>query len=138
MRVERVDELETIELRPARDLARFYSAQGAVPVLGLTGRPERRLRSLTTARFYRLGDRRLAFAPSIVADWDHLALDMAILCQRLRSEVAYLSRYWQSQGFPTLVVPLGRRHLAEGTDLLSIACHFQRMRHSRAEKRTIV
>ena len=74
----------------------------------MTGRPERRLRSLTTARFYRLGDRRLAFAPSIVADWDHLALDMAILCQRLRSEVAYLSRYWQSQGFPTLVVPLGR------------------------------
>ena len=105
IRVERVDELETIELRPARDLARFYSAQGAAPVLGLTGRPERRLRSLTTARFYRLGDRRLAFAPSIVADWDHLALDMAILCQRLRSEVAYLSRYWQSQGFPTLVVP---------------------------------
>jgi Glycosyl hydrolases family 15. len=123
IRVERVDELETIELRPARDLARFYSAQGAVPVLGLTGRPERRLRSLTTARFYRLGDRRLAFAPSIVADWDHLALDMAILCQRLRSEVAYLSRYWQSQGFPTLVVPLGRRHLAEGTDLLSALLH---------------
>ena len=123
IRVERVDELETIELRPARDLARFYSAQGAAPVLGLTGRPERRLRSLTTARFYRLGDRRLAFAPSIVADWDHLALDMAILCQRLRSEVAYLSRYWQSQGFPTLVVPLGRRHLAEGTDLLSALLH---------------
>ena len=42
------------------------------------------------------------------------SLDMAILCQRLRSEVAYLSRYWQSQGFPTLVVPLGRRHSAAG------------------------
>ena len=52
-----------------------------------------------------------------------LALDMAILCQRLRSEVAYLSRYWQSQGFPTLVVPLGQRHLAEGTDLLSALLH---------------
>jgi phosphorylase kinase alpha/beta subunit len=124
IRVERVDELETIELRPARELARFYSRQGASPPLGLTGRPERRLRSLTTARFYRLGDRRLAFAPSVVADYeDHLALDMAILCQRLRSEVAYLSSNWQSQGFPTLVVPLGQRHLRAGTDLLSALLH---------------
>jgi phosphorylase kinase alpha/beta subunit len=98
IRTERVDELETIELRPARELARFYSAQGACPVLGLTGRPERRLRTLTTARFYRLGERRLAFAPSVVADHqDHLGLDMAILCQRLRSEVAYL--------FPPLAKP---------------------------------
>jgi hypothetical protein len=32
IRVERVDELETIELHPARQLARFYSAQGAAPV----------------------------------------------------------------------------------------------------------
>jgi phosphorylase kinase alpha/beta subunit len=124
IRAERVDELETIELRPARELARFYLGQGASPVLGLTGRPERRLRSLTTARFYRLGERRLAFAPSVVADYhDHMALDMAILCQRLRSEVAYLSQHWQSQGFPTLVVPLGQRHLGAGTDLLSTLLH---------------
>ena len=124
IRAQRVDELETIELRPARELARFYSAQGASPVLGLSGRPERRLRTLTTARFYRLGDRRLAFAPSVVAEYqDHLALDMAILCQRLRSEVAYLSQHWQSQGFPTLVMSLGQRHLGAGTDLLSTLLH---------------
>ncbi len=101
--VELLDELETIELRPAQELARFYEAQGANSVLGLTGRPMRRLRTLTTARFYRLGDRRLAFAPSVLTDQlDHLALDTAILCQRLRSEVAYLSRHWQSQDFPVL------------------------------------
>ena len=130
IRAERVDELETIELRPARELARFYSAQGASPVLGLSGRPERRLRSLTTARFYRLGDRRLAFAPSVVAEYqDHLALDMAILCQRLRSEVAYLSQHWHSQGFPTLVVPLGQRHLGAETDLLSTLLHEWRDGH---------
>ncbi|HET9523762.1 MAG TPA: glycoside hydrolase family 15 protein [Terrimicrobiaceae bacterium] len=124
IRAERMDELESIELRPAQELARFYSAQGASPVLGLSGRPERRLRTLTTARFYRLGDRRLAFAPSVVAEYqDHLALDMAILCQRLRSEVAYLSQHWQSQGLPTLVVPLGQRHLGDGTDLLSALLH---------------
>ncbi len=109
--VERVDELETIELRPAQELAQFYASQGAIPALGLTGRPQRRLRTLTTSRLYRLGDRRLAFAPSLLADQDYLAMDMAILAQRLRGEVAYLSRNWQGQGRPTMVVPLGQRHI---------------------------
>jgi phosphorylase kinase alpha/beta subunit len=109
--VERADQLETIELRPAHELARFYASQGANAALGLTGRPQRRLRTLTTSRLYRLGDRRLAFAPSLLADQDYLAMDMAILAQRLRSEVAYLSRNWQGQGRPTLVFAIGRRHL---------------------------
>jgi phosphorylase kinase alpha/beta subunit len=116
--VERADQLETIQLRPARELARFYASQGACPALGLTGRPQRRLRSLTTARLYRLGDRRLAFAPSLLADQDYLAMDMSILAQRLRSEVAYLSRHWQGQGRPTLVLPLGQRHLESNADHL--------------------
>jgi phosphorylase kinase alpha/beta subunit len=81
--VERADQLETIELRPARELALFYGSQGASAVLGLTGRPQRRLRSLTTARLYRLGERRLAFARRL-ADQDYLSMDMAILAQRLR------------------------------------------------------
>ena len=109
--VERVDELDTIELRPAQELAQFYASQGAIPTLGLTGRPQRRLRTLTTSRLYRLRDRRLAFAPSLLADQDYLAMDMAILAQRLRGEVAYLSRNWRGQGRPTLVVPLGQRHI---------------------------
>jgi phosphorylase kinase alpha/beta subunit len=109
--VERIDELETIELRPAQELAQIYASQGAIPALGLTGRPQRRLRSLTTSRLYRLGDRRLAFAPSLLAGQDYLAMDMALLAQDLRGEVAYLSRNWQGQGRPTLVVPLGRRHV---------------------------
>ena len=114
-----MDQLESLELWHARELARFYGAQGASQVLGLTGRPQRRLRTLTTARFYRVEDRRLAFVPSVMADHhDHLALDMAILSQRLRSEVAYLSRNWQSQGLPTLVLPLGRRHLGAKTRAL--------------------
>jgi phosphorylase kinase alpha/beta subunit len=109
-------------------LARFYGGQGASQTLDLTGCPERRLRALTTARFYRLADRRLAFTPSVLGDQrDHLALDMAILCQRLRSEVAYLSRHWQSQGLPTLVLPLGRRHLETETDLLSALLHEWRL-----------
>jgi phosphorylase kinase alpha/beta subunit len=109
--VERVDQLETIELMPAQELARFYGSQGASTVLGLTGRPQRRVRSLTTSRLYRLGDRRLAFAPSLLADQDYLAMDMAILVQRLRGEVAYVSRNWQGQGRPILVFPVGQRHL---------------------------
>jgi phosphorylase kinase alpha/beta subunit len=116
--VERVDELDTIELRPAQELAQFYSSQGAIPTLGLTGRPQRRLRTLTTSRLYRLRDRRLAFAPSLLADQDYLAMDMAILAQRLRGEVAYLSRNWRGQGRPTLVVPLGQRHIESKSEHL--------------------
>ena len=128
--VDRIEQLEGIELRAARELARFYGAQGASQVLGLTGRPQRRLRTLTTARFYRLGDRRLAFVPSVLSDHqNYLALDMAILSQRLRSEVVYLSRQWQSQGLPTLVLLLGRRHLAANTELLLALLHEWRDGH---------
>ncbi|HEY5704690.1 MAG TPA: glycoside hydrolase family 15 protein [Terrimicrobiaceae bacterium] len=128
--VERMDQLESLELWHARELARFYSAQGASRVLGLTGRPPRRLRILTTARFYRVGDRRLAFVPSVLADHqDHMALDMTILSQRLRSEVVYLSRNWQSQGLPTLVLPLGQRHLGAQTELLLALLHEWRDGH---------
>lgn len=128
--VDRMDQLESLELWHARELARFYGAQGASQALGLTGRPQRRLRTLTTARFYRVEDRRMAFVPSILADHhDHLALDMAILSQRLRSEVVYLSRKWQSHGLPTLVVPLGQRHLAAKTELLLALLHEWRDGH---------
>jgi phosphorylase kinase alpha/beta subunit len=127
---DRMDQLESLELWHSRELARFYGAQGSSQVLGLTGRPQRRLRTLTTARFYRVEDRRLAFVPSVLADHhDHLALDMAILSQRLRSEVAYLSRNWQSQGLPTLVLPLGRRHLGAKTELLLALLHEWRDGH---------
>jgi phosphorylase kinase alpha/beta subunit len=128
--VDRMDQLESLELWHTRELARFYGAQGASQILGLTGRPQRRLRTLTTARFYRVGDRRLAFVPSILADHhDHLALDMAILSQRLRSEVVYLSRNWQSQGLPTLVLPLGQHHLGVKADLLLALLHEWRDGH---------
>ena len=128
--VDRVDQLETIELRPALELVCFYEAQGASRTLGLTGRPRRRLRTLTTARFYRLGERRLAFAPSMMADHqDHLALDLAIFVQRLRSEVAYLSRHWRGQGLPTFVLPLGRRHLAGDAEILLGLLHEWREGH---------
>ena len=128
--VDRMDQLESLELWHARELARFYGAQGASQVLGLTGRPQRRLRTLTTARFYRVEDRRLAFVPLVVADHhDHLALDMAILSQRLRSEVVNLSRNWQSQGLPTLVLPLGQRHLGAKTELLLALLHEWRDGH---------
>ena len=127
---DRMDQLESLELWHPRELARFYGAQGASQVLGLTGRPERRLRTLTTARFYRVGDRRLAFVPSFLADHhDHLALDMEILSQRLRSEVVYLARNWQSQALPTLVLPLGRRHLGSKTELLLALLHEWRDGH---------
>jgi phosphorylase kinase alpha/beta subunit len=128
--VDRMDQLESLELWHARELARFYGAQGASQVLGLSGRPQRHLRTLTTARFYRVEDRRLAFVPSVVADHhDHLALDMAILSQRLRSEVVNLSRNWQSQGLPTLVLPLGQRHLGAKTELLLALLHEWRDGH---------
>jgi hypothetical protein len=37
---------------------------------------------------------------------------------RITLHRVYLSRNWQSQGLPTLVVPLGQRHLAAKTELL--------------------
>ncbi len=98
-------EVDSIEIRHANDLSQAYTQVGRNDPLGLTGRPYRRLRSLTTSRIYRLQGRLTAFLPSMLdQQQSYLALDPRFWVAELVAELAYLHRHWDQLGRPTLTV----------------------------------
>jgi phosphorylase kinase alpha/beta subunit len=116
---ERFDDLESVRIRRAVELARVFSQVGRLPALGLSGRPVRRLQSLSTSRAYRLGGERYVFLPTLFDQQEfYLALEPATLIERIRSEIAYLHRHWTLLGRPTITLLLTRDHLLHGRDAL--------------------
>lgn len=88
-------EVEPIQVRQARDLSRVYSQIGRNDKLGLTGRPIRRLRSLTTSNIFRIRGEKIVFLPSFLDQQEfYLTLDYHFLVSQIKSELAYIHRHW--------------------------------------------
>lgn len=116
---ELVRDLESVRIRRAAELAQVFSQVGRLEVLGLSGRPVRRLQSLATSRVYLLGGERYVFLPALFDQQEfYLALEPATLLERVRSEIAYLHRHWRLLGRPTVTLLLTRDHLRHGRDAL--------------------
>lgn len=100
-------QIEPIQVRKAADLAYAYTQIGRNDKLGLTGRPYRRLRSLTTSRLFRVRGETIVFLPSILDQQQfYLALDPHFLVSQIRSEVAHIQRHWNQLGRPTMTLLL--------------------------------
>jgi phosphorylase kinase alpha/beta subunit len=98
-------QIAPIQVRPARDLAKVYTQIGRNDKLGLTGRPMRRLRSLTTSRIFRLRGQTAVFLPSFLDQQQfYLAVDPRFLVSQIRSELAHIQRHWNLLGRPTITL----------------------------------
>ncbi|MCU0547743.1 MAG: glycoside hydrolase family 15 protein [Leptolyngbya sp. Prado105] len=98
-------QVEPIQVRHARELTVAYSYVGQNEKLALTGRPRRRMRSLTTARVYKIHKDTIVFLPSsLEPERFYLTLDYHFLVSNIKTELAYIHRHWQSLGRP--IVPL--------------------------------
>lgn len=108
-----------IEVRPARDLSAAYAQIGRNQALGLTGRPMRRLRSLTTSRIFTICDKPMVFLPSFLdPEQFYSSADPEFLTSQIRSELAYVARQWRQLGRPTMTLLLTREMLGSTeTDL---------------------
>lgn len=96
-----------IQVRHARDLSAAYAQVGRNDKLGLSGRPIRRLRSLTTSRLYQIRGETIVFLPSCLdPDQFYLSLDPEFLAAQIRSELSYVGRHWQQLGRPTFTLLL--------------------------------
>ncbi|WP_139558608.1 glycoside hydrolase family 15 protein [Methylotetracoccus oryzae] len=94
-----------IQVRDAGELAVAYTQVGRNDRLGLTGRPLRQLRSLSTSRFYQLAGELLVFLPQFMNQRGfYLALDNRLLIQRLRAELSYIARHWDNERPPLLAI----------------------------------
>ncbi len=91
----------------AGELVCVYNQVGLNKKLGLTGRPLKLVRSLTTSRLYQLCGELVIFLPNFFDQSEfYLTLDSQILLERLKGEIAYLQRNWQQSGRPLLTLLL--------------------------------
>lgn len=120
-------QVEPIQVRHARELAAAYTYVGRNLKLALTGRPQRRMRSLTTARVYKIKKDTLVFLPSFLEpERFYLTLDYHFLVSNIKSELAYIHRHWQSLGRPIVTLLLTQEMFELGREaLLKLAQELQ-------------
>jgi len=112
-------QVEPIQVRHAGELSAAYTQIGRNDRMGLTGRPARRLRSLTTSRIYRLQGETMVFLPALFDPQQfYLTLDHHFLVEEIKSELAYLQNHWNQLGRPTVVLMLTHTMLETGCEAL--------------------
>ncbi|MFZ4676913.1 MAG: glycoside hydrolase family 15 protein [Nodosilinea sp.] len=102
-----LEEVAPVQVFPASELSAIYAEIGKNEKLGLTGRPVRRLRSLTTSRIFRIQGESVVFLPSFLDQQRfYLTLDYHFLVAQIRSELAYIYDHWREPGRPTVTLLL--------------------------------
>ncbi|KAM3111726.1 glycoside hydrolase family 15 protein [Phormidesmis sp. 146-33] len=120
-------QVEPIQIRHARELAAAYAQVGRNDKLGLSGRPMRRMRGLTTSRIFKICGETIAFLPSFLEpERFYLTLDYHFLVSSIKSELAYIHRHWNHLGRPTMTLLLTNEMLDLGREaLLNLVQEFQ-------------
>ena len=109
-------EIAPIQVRDGSELAAAYTQVGRNDRMGLTGRPLRQLRSMSTAKLYVLAGESLLFLPQFMNQKGfYIAMDNPLLIQRLRMELAYISQHWDSSAPPLLVISI-KHNMLLGAD----------------------
>jgi phosphorylase kinase alpha/beta subunit len=101
------EQLEPVRIQPSGELSGVYAYIGYNDKLGLSGRPIRRLRSLTTSRVFRISGENVVFLPSFLDPQKfYITLDYHFLVAQIRSELAYIHYHWNASGRPTVTLLL--------------------------------
>lgn len=112
-------QLEPIQVRRPHELAQVYAQIGRNHALDLSGRPVRRLRSLTTSQIFRIRGDLMVFLPAFLDQEEfYLTLDYHFLVDHLKSELAYIQRHWNHLGRPILTILISRTMLEADSDVL--------------------
>ncbi|MGB3200793.1 MAG: glycoside hydrolase family 15 protein [Nodosilinea sp.] len=100
-------EITPVQVFPAAELSAIYAEIGKNDKLSLSGRPVRRLRSLTTSHIFRIKGDSVVFLPSFLDQQRfYLTLDYHFLVAQIRSELAYIYDHWREPGRPTVTLLL--------------------------------
>jgi phosphorylase kinase alpha/beta subunit len=110
-------QVDPIQVRQATELSMVYAQMGRCDRLGLTGRPVRRLRSLTTSRIFRVGQEIVVFLPAFLDQQQfYITLDYHFLVDQITSELAYIQRHWSELGRPIVTLLLTHTMLETGIE----------------------
>lgn len=113
-------EIVPIQVRDADELAAAYAQVGRNDKVGLSGRPLRQIRTLSTSKLYVLAGEPLVFLPQFMNQKGfYIAMDNRLLVQRFRTELAYIARHWEGADRPLLVINIKQNMLtAQDRDVL--------------------
>lgn len=112
IKAETRHEISPVIVHEAATLAEAYCQLGLNSRLGLTGRPFRLLRGLATSLVYTIEGQRMLFQPQFMNRHEfYLTLDNAMLVERLKMELAYISKQWDAAGRPIVVFVVSDRML---------------------------
>ncbi|MEM9818829.1 MAG: glycoside hydrolase family 15 protein, partial [Cyanobacteria bacterium P01_D01_bin.6] len=101
------EQVAPTSIYPSGELSAVYAQIGMNHKLGLTGRPIRRLRGLTTAQVFHIQGETAVFLPSFLDPQKfYITLDYHFLVAQIRSELAYIRYHWQAIGRPTITLLL--------------------------------
>ncbi|RCI02792.1 hypothetical protein CU098_004590 [Rhizopus stolonifer] len=101
---------------PPQTLVDVYNALGQNQKLGLSGRPNRPIGTLTTSRLYRIQGQIYCFTPQFMdVDSFYLNSDPDYLVSTFETELSFTNANWRYAGRPTLTVVLTSAMLGEST-----------------------
>ncbi|PCK09027.1 MAG: phosphorylase kinase [Alteromonadaceae bacterium] len=92
---ETLDDIAPLSVISAPYLVEAYAQLGANEGLGLTGRPRRRLQSLSTSQTYKINDRKyLCLSWLQNDDEDYRVYDAERASHKIRKEIAHIKKHW--------------------------------------------
>ncbi|MEM7064855.1 MAG: glycoside hydrolase family 15 protein [Cyanobacteria bacterium P01_B01_bin.77] len=115
-----LEQIDPVQVRTSTDLADLYAEIGGNSKLQTTGRPDRRLRSLTTSRIFRIQRETVVFVPAFLDPSQfYITLDYQFLVAQIRSELSYIHEHWNEPGRPTVTLLLTHRMFELGHKSIS-------------------
>ena len=119
IRAQTPGQIAPLQVRHAQELAAAYSQIGRNDKLGLSGRPIRRLRSLTTSIVFQIRGETMVFLPSFLDTQQfYLTLDERFRVAQIKSELSYIQRHWKKPGRPTMTLLISRTIWDTGRETL--------------------
>lgn len=110
-----LEQIQPIQIFPASALADAFEWLGHCESLGLSGRPHRNPRALTTSCVYEYQGNQFLFQPQFLNRQDfYLSQDNRMLVHRLKMELGYIYRQWNLPGRPLVVLVVSRSMLTKG------------------------
>jgi len=130
-------EIAPIQIRDGGELAAAYAQVGRNDRIGLTGRPLRKLRTLSTSKLYLLAGEPLLFLPQFMNQAGfYIALDNRLLIQRLRLELSYVSRHWDSPAPPLLAFSV-RHNMLESDNRQVLLDFIEQLRQGKVQSTAV-
>lgn len=92
---ESLDDIRPINVISAPHLVEAYAQVGANASLGLTGRPKRRLQSLSTSKTYDINGTQFLCLSWIQGDeHDYLSYDAQRMAYKIEQEISHIRKHW--------------------------------------------